>query len=156
MLSAASRITLHRVFPVEYCPKSIKTTLHRMFFLCHVVWIFLGNIMQDFWLWHAVPREGFLICNVVWSLLDNIAQSFYLCNAVPRVLRQHWTILSGGSWTSLYKTSMLSGFSWATLCSVFDCAMLSQEKVFWFAMLSGVSWTTLYKVFTYAMLFQEN
>ena len=31
------------------------------------------------------------MCNVVWSFLGNIAQGFYLCNVVPRVLRQHWT-----------------------------------------------------------------
>ena len=52
-----------KFLPVQCCPKSIRTTLNRIFFLC----------------------------NVVWSLLDNIAQSLYLRNVVPRVLRQHWT-----------------------------------------------------------------
>ena len=52
-----------RFLPMQYCPKSIKTTLNKIFFLFHVV----------------------------WSQLDSIAQSVYLCNVVPRVLRQHWT-----------------------------------------------------------------
>ena len=52
-----------RFLPVQCCPKSIKTTLNRIFFLC----------------------------NVVWSQFENITQSFYLCNVVPKVLRQHWT-----------------------------------------------------------------
>ena len=48
--------------PVQCCPKSIKTTLNRIFSLC----------------------------KIVWSLSD-IAQGFDLCNVVPRVLRQHCT-----------------------------------------------------------------
>ena len=63
-----------RFLPVQCCPKSIKTTMNKIFFLC----------------------------NVVCSLLGNIVQSFYWCNVVPRVLRQHWTgfflwILPGSS-----------------------------------------------------------
>ena len=145
MLSAASRITLHRVFPVEYCPKSIKTTLHRMFFLCHVVWIFLGNIMQDFWLWNAVPREGFLICNVVWSLLDNIAQSFYLCNAVPRVLRQHWIkfSLSNIVWRFLDIIVQDINVVWILLGNIMQCFWLcnavSREGFF----ICNVVWSLL-------------
>ena len=56
-----SRTILYGIFPLQYCPRSIKTTMHRIFFLF----------------------------NFAWSLLGNIAQGFYLYNVVPRVLRQH-------------------------------------------------------------------
>ena len=32
ILSEASKTTLHRVFPVQHCPRNIKTTQHRFFF----------------------------------------------------------------------------------------------------------------------------
>ena len=34
---------------------------------------------------------GFFLCNIVWNFLGNIAQDFCQCNIVPRVLQQYWT-----------------------------------------------------------------
>ena len=92
MLQGASGTTLDRVFPVQCCPRSIKTTLHRIF-SC----VILSGAHH--------PRQH---CNVVPGVLrkhcseffpvqcrqEPLGQhciGFFLCNAVPGVLQQHCT-----------------------------------------------------------------
>ena len=96
MLSVASMAILHRVFPVEYCPKSIKTALHRIFsceMLSSASWATLNKVFTCavlFQKYYDNIEQDFFPCDVIWSLLDNIAQGFCMCNVVPRVLRQNW------------------------------------------------------------------
>ena len=124
ILSGISGTTWHSVFLVQCCPRSIKTTLRRMFpvqcclepFEQHCIWVwtvqrFLKSIKT------TLNRILFLHI-VVWSLSDNIAYGFNLCNVVQRVLK---TTLN-----NILSCGLLSKTSRTTLHVVF-IYVISQE-----------------------------
>ena len=80
MLSAASRTTLHRVFPVEYCPKSIKTTLHRIF-ACAI------------------------LSAASWATLHKVLTCAMLSQKYYGIIEQDFShaMFSRASWTTLHK-----------------------------------------------------
>ena len=136
----------------QCCPKSINTTLNRIFFL--VQWCLepLGQHRLKLLLVQCCPKsikttlnrifscamlsqenynnieKDLFLCNVFWTLLDNLAQIFLLCNGVPTKLRQHWT-----------------GFVPVQCCP--KSIKTTLNRIFSCAMLSGDSWKTLPKVF---------
>ena len=90
MLSGSSWTTLQSFLPVQCYPKSIKTTLKRIFSCalfsgascCTLHKVFTcGMLSQKYCLRQHLT--GFFLCNIVWSLLDNIGQDFFLSNVVP-------------------------------------------------------------------------
>ena len=74
------KTTLHRIFSYTKLPGASRATLHRVSICAMLSKEYYNNIAQDFFLY-----------KVVWSISGNIAQGFQLCNVVQRVLRQHCT-----------------------------------------------------------------
>ena len=64
---------------VQCYPKSIKTTLHRIFFLNKVVWSLSGNISYSFQLWNVFSR----VLRQQWT-------GFFLMQCCLEPLRQHY------------------------------------------------------------------
>ena len=148
-----------RFTPVQSCPKSIKTklhkvfsyamlsgacraTLHRLLTCAMLSQEYQGNIKQDFFLQ-----------NVVCSHSDNIAQNFDLCNVIPRVLRQHCT-------RPFLIQSCLEPFGQHYIgFSPVQCCPKSIEKTFnenfSYAKLSEASRATQHRVFSCTMLSQR-
>ena len=114
MLSATSKGTSHRAFPVKYCPKSIKTTLmlsaaswatfHKVFTCAMLSQTYYNNIEHDFS--HAM-------------LSGQHCTRFLPVQCCRKRIK---TRLS-----RIFSCAMLSGASRATLPRVFTCEMLSQE-----------------------------
>ena len=115
-----------RFLPVQCCPKSIKTTLNRIFpvqccleplgqhgtrffqFLCNVVLRKFKTTLKNIFLVQCClqPQGQHYIDFILW-------------NIVPKVFRRHCT--------GFFSCAMLSAASWATVHKVFTCAILSQE-----------------------------
>ena len=110
---------------MQCCPKSIKTTLNKIF-------------------------SSAMLCGASWTILH---KSFYLCNVVPRVLRQHWTGIFplqccleplGQHSTKFLPVKCCPKSVKTTLKVIFSCPTFSEASL-----------TKLHKVFTCAMLSQE-
>ena len=141
--------------PVQCCPKSIKTTLNRIFLVQCCLEPF-GEYCTRFLPMQYFPKSIKTIlskmfsCNVVRRFLENIAQAFYLCNVVPRELRQQWTEFFLVQYCLEPQGQYCLGYFPLRCCSKSIKTRLNM--IFSYAMLSGNSWATLHKVFICAML----
>ena len=98
MLFGVSGTKFNRVFFVELCPRSIRTTLQGTFFMC----------------------------NIVWKLSDNIVKGFYFCSVASRVLFSS-AFFSGVSRTTLHGVLAVQYCPRsvkAVLLRIFSCVML--------------------------------
>ena len=85
-----------RFLPVQCCPKSIKTTLIKIFFLGNIVSSLLNNTAQ-----------GFYLFNVSLWLRYNFYEENNLCNAVLTMLGQHYIgILSSQCCLNTFETTL--------------------------------------------------
>ena len=83
-----------RFLPVQYCPKSIKTTLNKIFFVQCCLEPF-GQHCTRFLPVQCCPKSikttlnRIFPCNVVWTLLENIAQDFfsYFVQCCPKKIK---------------------------------------------------------------------
>ena len=169
-------MTMHWVFPVQYCLES------------------LGQYCTRFLPMQCCPNSTETTLKRIFScaLLSGASRAslhriFYLCHIVPRVLRQHWTWFFpvkccleslGQHYAKFLPVQCCPKRIKTTLKRIFSSAMLSEawtttlhrdfsmqccpksikttlNRTFSCAMLSEVSWTTLHKTFSCAMLSQQ-
>ena len=74
MLSGASRTTLHKVSPLQYCSRSIKTTLYRIFSWAALPKYVWDNSAQENYLWNVGPER-----TVIFSQEDNLHNVVLTC-----------------------------------------------------------------------------
>ena len=98
--------------PVQFCFRSIKTKLHRVFFMqcclkdlgqhcaglsrCIVVQSLRNNIAQ-----------GFYLCKIVWSFLDNTEHGFLSVLSCPKSISRDNIVLSLRLRTTLHKKKII-------------------------------------------------
>ena len=141
-----------RFWPVQSCPKSIKTKLHRIFpdeILSGAFQATLHRVLTCAMLsrkYQSKIAQDFFIYNVFWSLWDNITYRFYLHNVVPRVLRQHCTGVSLMQCCLEPLRQHCIGF-WPVQCYP-RSIKTTLDRIFSYAMLSGASWAIPHRVFS--------
>ena len=74
MLSGASRTTLHKVSPLQYCSRSIKTTLYWIFSWAALPKYVWDNSAQENYLWNVGPER-----TVIFSQEDNLHNVVLTC-----------------------------------------------------------------------------
>ena len=107
LFSGVSRTTLHVVLVVQYCPRSIKTILIRIFFCAMSFGTSRTTMHKILFLWKFVEpqRQRYI--------------GFFVQYYFNSVLRQYWT--------GFFSSVMLPGASYATSPWIFVCSILSQE-----------------------------
>lgn len=104
LFSGVSRTTLHGVLAVQYCHRTIKTVLLRIFF-CE-------NSAQDVEVCGASKT-------VLYRIYDSVTKTGFHIRLFQEYIK---TTLD-----RIFSSAILPGASWATLPWVFVCSMLSQE-----------------------------
>ena len=106
LFSGVSRTTLHVVLVVQFCPRSIKTVLIRIFFCAISFETSRTTMHKILFLWKFVEpqRQRYI--------------GFFVQYYFESVLRQYWA--------GFFSSAVLPGASWATLPWIFVCLMLSQ------------------------------
>ena len=136
-----------RFLPVESCPKSIKTTLNRIFFCAMFSganYTKLDKFSTCAVLFQAYEdniKRGFLLWNVLLGFLDNITLGFYMWNVVPRILQHYRT-----GFFHVQCCLQQIGLHCTWFLPVQCCPKSIKKTLNWifpFGMLSGVSSTTL-------------
>ena len=130
LFSGVSRTTLHVVLVVQFCPRSIKTVLIRIFFCAISFETSRTTMHKILFLWKFVEpqRQRYI--------------EFFVQYYFNSLLRQ--------CWIGFFSSAMLPGASYATLPWIFVCLMLSQEyydNIKSCAILFGVSRAVLHRVF---------
>ena len=106
----ASGTTLHKVFPVERCPRNIVQDFSYAM-LSGVSWTIFHRFLTCAMLSQSIKTtlNRIFSCQCCLQPLEQLCIGFWYLQCFPRVLRQHWTgfffcaMLSGASGTTLHR-----------------------------------------------------
>ena len=172
----STETTLKRIFSCALLSGASRASLHRIFYLCHIV----PRVLRQHWTWF------FPVKCCLESLGQHYAKFLPVQCCPKRIKTTLKRIFSSAMLSEAWTTTLHRAFSMqccpksinTTLNMTFSCAMLSKSlgqhytrffhvqcypssikitlhRIIFRAMLSQASWATLHKVFTCAMLSQE-